>query len=375
MTYFRLACRGFTGHEHLVEFDLINANGRLYDPTLGQFMQPDNYVQMPESAQSYNRYAYCLNNPLKYTDPSGELVWFVPVIIGAVVGAYTGASIQSRTAAFWNWKPDAWKGAIVGGLIGAAGGALFSSAIGATGMTTVAVNGTTVASTGWGITSTSLSSSMINMGMSVATDGNLEATWKSGIIGAISGIWAASGGFGLANGFGTENGTLKLISKLAYQNIGTGLQSMGNNWIENKPIFSKYTFGFGPINLSLGHQPLLQWQNNIANIGFNAIGLANLFAGGTADFNWSNLTPIYKEGFIGEVYKRVGTAATGAHAVFGINDLWTNPILDHEMGHIWQSRALNDKFLFNYIYQVLHVSLMGEKQYYGNWWEYKAQFP
>ena len=30
-------------------------------------------MQLPENSQSFNRYSYCLNNPLKYTDPTGEL--------------------------------------------------------------------------------------------------------------------------------------------------------------------------------------------------------------------------------------------------------------------------------------------------------------
>lgn len=33
--------RGYTGHEHLEEFNLINMNGRLYDPILGRFLSPD----------------------------------------------------------------------------------------------------------------------------------------------------------------------------------------------------------------------------------------------------------------------------------------------------------------------------------------------
>jgi RHS repeat-associated protein len=67
------ADRGFTGHEHLKWFNLINMNGRLYDPLVGRFLSPDNYVQAPGYTQSFNRYSYCLNNPLKYTDPSGML--------------------------------------------------------------------------------------------------------------------------------------------------------------------------------------------------------------------------------------------------------------------------------------------------------------
>ncbi len=47
-------------------------NGRLYDPVVGRFLNPDPYVQDPGFTQNYNRYSYCLNNPLKYTDPSGQ---------------------------------------------------------------------------------------------------------------------------------------------------------------------------------------------------------------------------------------------------------------------------------------------------------------
>jgi len=63
--------RGFTGHEHLDQFNLINMNGRVYDPLMAMFLSPDNYVQSPDLTQNFNRYTYCLNNPLKYTDPSG----------------------------------------------------------------------------------------------------------------------------------------------------------------------------------------------------------------------------------------------------------------------------------------------------------------
>ena len=63
--------RGYTGHEHLYAFGLINMNGRCYDPVMSSFLSVDAYVQSPDNSQNFNRYAYCLNNPLKYTDPSG----------------------------------------------------------------------------------------------------------------------------------------------------------------------------------------------------------------------------------------------------------------------------------------------------------------
>ena len=78
--------RGFTGHEHLNSFGLINMNGRMYDPIMSSFLSVDNYVQFPDFSQNFNRYAYCLNNPLKYTDPSGEeLCLLAAVGIAAVV--------------------------------------------------------------------------------------------------------------------------------------------------------------------------------------------------------------------------------------------------------------------------------------------------
>jgi len=63
--------RGYTMHEMLDEFGLINMNGRCYDPVVGRFLSPDIIVQNPNNTQCYNRYSYCINNPLKYSDPSG----------------------------------------------------------------------------------------------------------------------------------------------------------------------------------------------------------------------------------------------------------------------------------------------------------------
>ncbi|NLJ43460.1 MAG: hypothetical protein GX431_07355, partial [Bacteroidales bacterium] len=99
-----VAGRGFTGHEHLPWFNMINMNGRIYDPLTGQFLSPDNIIQLPGFTQNLNRYGYCFNNPLVYTDPDGELAWFIPVIIGALTGFEAGGWISSGTAAPWKWE-------------------------------------------------------------------------------------------------------------------------------------------------------------------------------------------------------------------------------------------------------------------------------
>jgi RHS repeat-associated protein len=94
--------RGFTGHEHLPEFMLINMNARMYDPVTARFLSPDPYVSAPESMQGYNRYAYCFNNPLIYTDPDGELAWFYWVGAALVGGVTNLVSNWKNVDGFWD---------------------------------------------------------------------------------------------------------------------------------------------------------------------------------------------------------------------------------------------------------------------------------
>lgn len=67
--------RGYTGHEHLDKLGLIHMNGRVYDPEIARFLSADPIVQAPNNLQSLNRYSYVMNNPMKFTDPSGFSWW------------------------------------------------------------------------------------------------------------------------------------------------------------------------------------------------------------------------------------------------------------------------------------------------------------
>lgn len=111
--------RGYTGHEQLDEFGLINMNGRLYDPVVGRMLSPDNYVQKPDFTQSYNRYSYVWNNPLKYTDPNGE---WVHLVIGAVIGGINGY-ITGKQAGLDGW-------ALVGTTLAGSGVGLATAGVG-----------------------------------------------------------------------------------------------------------------------------------------------------------------------------------------------------------------------------------------------------
>ncbi len=58
------------------EFDpetgFYNYNARLYDPQIGRFLSADTIVPDAFNPQAFNRYSYNINNPLKYTDPTGH---------------------------------------------------------------------------------------------------------------------------------------------------------------------------------------------------------------------------------------------------------------------------------------------------------------
>lgn len=125
--------RGFTGHEHLKEFALINMNGRMYDPVLGRMLSPDNYVPLPWNTQGYNRYGYANNNPLVYVDPDGNFFWFlIPVAVGAILNVadhWNEIGAAYTQGGIWNAIGTTAGLAAVGGISGYASFALIASPI------------------------------------------------------------------------------------------------------------------------------------------------------------------------------------------------------------------------------------------------------
>jgi RHS repeat-associated protein len=98
-----LLSRGFTGHEHIDELNLINMNGRFYDPLLGMFISPDNNIQSPTSSQNFNRYSYCMGNPLMFDDKTGEWFGFDDLVV-AIVGAVVGYVSYGISTGDWGGK-------------------------------------------------------------------------------------------------------------------------------------------------------------------------------------------------------------------------------------------------------------------------------
>ena len=115
---------------------------RYYDPTICRFINADNYelvAQLSSVAGQLNMYAYCGNNPIMYTDETGEFLISTAVLIGAIIGGVIGATaggiiaynIASSNGAT-GWELVGWTalGVVGGGAIGAGIGAAAGYGIG-----------------------------------------------------------------------------------------------------------------------------------------------------------------------------------------------------------------------------------------------------
>ena len=162
--------RGFTGHETLQSFNLINMNGRIYDPTVGRMLSPDIYVALDGSTQGYNRYGYANNNPLIYRDANGDFVWLIP-LIGAAINIVNNWS--SITSAFHE-----------GGVLSAVGTGLEFGAVGAVSSTIQAFAPPVIG----GAVSGALTGAA-----NALISGNPSSMFSEGVSGAISGGFAGYG--------------------------------------------------------------------------------------------------------------------------------------------------------------------------------------
>ena len=134
---------------------------------------PANYVQLPDFSQSYNRYSYCLNNPLKYTDPDGEFpVILVAAVIGGAINVAANMDNINSTGDFL-----AYFG--VGAVAGAVGVATGGIGYGAGGI----LGGITA-----GSISGAASGFLLGAGNSIVTNGwDMSAALSAGINGMVMG--------------------------------------------------------------------------------------------------------------------------------------------------------------------------------------------
>ncbi|MDD4928801.1 MAG: hypothetical protein PHP85_05935 [Gallionella sp.] len=120
---------GFTGHEMLDSVGLIHMNGRLYDPVTGRFVSADFLIPDAADLQHYNRYSYVGNNPLSFTDASGQCPICIWAIAAAVVGRATGVIDTQTARGIIGIAAGVWLGGAGGLLNGSFGGAVATGGI------------------------------------------------------------------------------------------------------------------------------------------------------------------------------------------------------------------------------------------------------
>jgi hypothetical protein len=89
---------------------------RYYNPEIGRFINADSYMSTGDGILGNNMFAYCLNNPVKYADPTGHSAILIALAIGAVLGGIYGGI--SAAANDQNIVAGIAIGAVVGGLTG-----------------------------------------------------------------------------------------------------------------------------------------------------------------------------------------------------------------------------------------------------------------
>lgn len=196
--------RGYTGHEHLQSVGLINMNARLYDPKLHRFLEADNYVQDPYNTQNYNRYGYCVNNPLKYTDLTGN-VFNIATLAGCipVVGSIFSSLLMHQSIDWDRVAVDV----VVTGISAAVTFGIGSACAGISNFFTKAAV-------------SALAHGVFQGGLSAATGGKFWAGFAAGALSSIAcSVWQ-----------GGTNTTINSETGLREGIAGTGMKGIGGKF-------------------------------------------------------------------------------------------------------------------------------------------------
>ena len=252
--------RGYTGHEHLASVGLIHMNGRLYDPTLHRFLMPDNYIQDPFNTQSFNRYGYCLNNPLVYVDQNGE---FWHIVVGALVGGVVNLVANlNNSQGFWEHLAAFGVGALGGAVTAAVGGSDGGASF-------LAITGTAA---GMGALTMGTNSIIAQTGPNFSGMNNVNwgAVGKNALVGGASGfasgavgVWATNSGM-LVNGINSPVLRSLVASPLA-SGAGHIVGGTTYNLLEGQNFGNAFSNSFDGLGQSIAMGTMLGVTTTIVN--------------------------------------------------------------------------------------------------------------
>jgi RHS repeat-associated protein len=309
--------RGFTNQEQMPAACLVNLNARLYDPSIGKFMAADPVVGDLYVPNAFNRYAYVLNNPLSFTDPSGNnffgslfgaildigVFFIAPELEGfTLFGTATSGGLIA-TAATLNLESIgilAANGAIGGGIAaGVSGGNVLKGALfggisagvtfgvapqlGLGGTITGELTEAGVGRVTSAIIGTAIAQGAVGGILSVAQGGNFGSGFLAAGIGSLAGPLGLSQGSQFSPGGLIESATLGGIgSALGGGKFANGAESAAFSYAAG----ASYGSGTGATNSNDPFAGLLDIAGKIWNLPNTAIGLTYGAAGYIA--GWAN---------------------------------------------------------------------------------------
>jgi len=146
----------YRGYVYDEETGLNYVTSRYYDSEIGRWINADDtaYLGADGTLLSYNLFAYCKNNPVGFSDPSGHFAFlpFLGAIIGGAIGGAVISTVSYAVGSVLSGQEITSHGlinaAVTGAVSGAVGAAIGTIAV-ATQTITVAAKG--IASIGLGI--------------------------------------------------------------------------------------------------------------------------------------------------------------------------------------------------------------------------------
>ena len=197
----------YRGYYYDTETGLYYLQSRYYDPDTGRFVNADTFISTDISGVlSTNMFAYCENNPIMRSDPTGELFG---AISGAIIGGITGALSARLNGG------DVLAGALTGALNGGICGAITESTAIAVGPAILvcgvvgalceglnqAANGAKFRDLDWGSIALSSGFSALSCGLSRGVEKLMEEATKAEInfVSTIRGTGTSLIGVGASN--------------------------------------------------------------------------------------------------------------------------------------------------------------------------------
>ena len=218
----------YRGYYYDTETGLYFLQTRYYDPEVGRFLNRDSVQYAdPETINGLNLYAYCLNNPVEYADPTGHFILTTLIVAGLATSFVVGFATSTISQGIqYGWDEINWWQSLVDGLFATASAALAATGIGV--LASIGIG----AALGFG---QYVADSAFH-DQSLSLEGALSAIILGGIAGRFSGAGALNGkalakslSYGAANSIKSLTATLSRYATNALTNGIVALKNIVNN--------------------------------------------------------------------------------------------------------------------------------------------------